>query len=262
MVELEKLLSRARAAWPGVRLDEVVFAEHLERVAPEQGDDDALHVADLYLACGCARGDAAAIRSFEQHVMPGARRAVARVDADPAFVDEVCSDVRVRLLTGEPPRIARYLGHGPLLHWVQVTAMRIGHSRKRRAGRQHFTALDDMVDSRADPELAPLAEQLRAPFGNAFTAALAELSARERNVLRLYLIDEISAEEIGTMYRVHRATVARWIAAARRKVYSATRKRLATTAGIEQGSFDSLMGYALSGLDLSLASFLDERSDG
>lgn len=261
---LPDLIAEARSAWPGFGIDDATFARHLAEIAPD-GDDAAeamakLRIADLYLACACAEGDPPAIRAFEEHVIPGARRAAARVDGDPVFVEDVCSDVRVRLLTADDgrPRITSYLGHGPLVHWVQVTAMRVAQTRKRRNKGDRYTVLDDLAASTggADPELAPLAAQLRAPFGEAFTEALASLSARERNVLRLYLVDEVSAEKIGGMYRVHRATVARWIAAARRKVYVATRKRLAEQKGIERGGFDSLMGHVLSGMDLSIASFL------
>jgi RNA polymerase sigma-70 factor (ECF subfamily) len=263
---LTELLTEARDAWPTVELSGEEFAKHLASVAPDVEDVAAelrrLKTADLYLACACSRGDAAAVRAFEERIMPGAKRAAARIDGEPAFIEEVCSDVRVRLLTAAsgPPRIASYLGHGPLVHWVQVAAMRTAQTRKRKQKVHRFTILDDMEETAggADPELAPLAAQIQQPFGVAFSEALAELSPRERNVLRLYLIDEISAEKIGSMYRVHRATVARWIAAARRKVYVATRKRLARNAGIEPTSFESLMGHVLSGMELSLASFLQE----
>ena len=100
--------------------------------------------------------------------MPGARRAAARVDGNAVFIEEVCSDVRVKLLTsdGGPARIAGYLGHGPLVHWVQVTAMREAQSRKRQDKKDRYTVLDDLELSSGggNLELAPLAAQLRAPF--------------------------------------------------------------------------------------------------
>ncbi len=262
---LRRCLEAARAAWPGVRVRGSEFAEHVARVAPEAEDVVAelahLNTSDLFLAVACLHGDVAALRAFEQTIMPAAKRAVARVDGEATFVEEVCSDLRVRLLTEDdgPPRIATYLGHGPLVHWVQVAAMRLAQSRKRRRHHERYTALDDLALSLggADPELSPLAEQLRVPFSAAFGHALAALSPRDRNVLRLYLVDGISAEKIGAMYRVHRATVARWLASARRKVYVETSKRLAEELGTEETSFDSLMGHVLSGMDLSLATFLE-----
>ena len=100
--------------------------------------------------------------------------------------------------------------------------------------------------------------QLRQPFAKVFAEALDALSARERNVLRLYLIDGVSAEVIGKMYRVHRATVARWITRARQTVQRETRRRLHAAVKLDGTSFESVVGLMWDGLDLSLATFLRE----
>lgn len=268
---LDELLTRARATWPDARLSGTDFAAHLAMVAPEADDVAAaledMNTDDLYLAAACAKGEKGALRHFEKRIMPRAERAAARIDGDPGFIDEVLAEVRVKLLVGQqdkPPRIVAYLGRGPLAHWVQVTAMRVAQTFKRRGARREVAMeVPDIVESVIgdDPELAPFAEQLRGPFAEAFQEALQELSARERNVLRLYLIEEVSAEKIGRMYRVHRATVARWIAQSRRAVHAATKKRLAQRLELEPMSFESVMGQMLSGVDLSLASFLAPPSE-
>jgi len=262
---LDELLASARAAWPTVTIPGAIFAEHLARIAPDVDDVAGalreMNTDDLYLACGCARGDRDALVAFETSILPRAARAAARIDGDDAFVQEVLAEVRIKLLVSEdgPPRIANYLGRGPLAHWVQVTSMRVAQTFKRKTKKREIAMdLPDVVQSVLgdDPELAPFADQLEKPFAEAFTSALGELSVRERNVLRMYLLEDVSAERIGVMYRVHRATVARWIAQARRKVHAATKKRLAASLEIEPSSFESLMGQMLSGIDLSLASLL------
>ena len=40
------------------------------------------------------------------------------------------------------------------------------------------------------------------------------LSAQERTVLRLHVLDGLGTDEIGALYKVHRTTVARWQAQA------------------------------------------------
>ncbi len=262
---LDELLQSARAAWPTVTLGGSEYAEHLARVAPEVDDlAEALrqmNTDDLYLAYACAKGDRDAVRAFENTILPRAARAAARIDGDDGFIQEVLAEVRIKLLVREEglPRIANYLGRGPLAHWVQVTSMRVAQTFKRKTNKREIAMdLPDVVQSvlGEDPELAPFAEQIEKPFADAFAEALGELSARERNVLRLYLIEEVSAEQIGVMYRVHRATVARWIAQSRRKVHASTKKRLAETLELGPSSFESVMGQMLSGLDLSLATLL------
>lgn len=263
---LAKAVQDGREAWPGVDLAETDFAAHLGAVI---SDDmalvdalDELRTADLYLACACGRGDTVALRFFESQVMPRAAAAVARVDAQPQFVDDVCADLRIRLLVQDArtPDIMAYIGRGPLVHWVQVAAMRAATSRKRKKRREVPMELPDVVDSllTTDPELAPFADEIRQPFAEVFAQALDKLTPRERNVLRMYLIDGVSAEGIGRMYRVHRATVARWITKARQKVHRETRRGLAAAVEMKAGSFESVLGMMWNGIDLSLATWLGE----
>lgn len=261
-------LADAKTRWPGVVVSGEDYAEHLARCAPDVEDPiDALasmHTADLYLAYACTAGVREAIVAFESKVMSEVPRAVARIDRDDAFIGQVMEDVRIKLLVGDgrEPRIGSYLGRGPLTSWVQVTAIRTAYGLKRRSEKEVPTpdeALDLPLLSE-DPELVALRAQVREPFRRAFRAALGGLSPRDRNVLRLYLVEEVSAETIGTMYGVHRATVARWIAAARRSVHKATRTTLAAELELSPTSFESLMAKVLTGLDISLSSFLGSAS--
>lgn len=261
---LESHLAAARAKWPKVALSGEDFAEHLARCAPEADDLaralDGLCTADVYLACACARGDRAALEAFEEHVMPQVPRAIVRIDRDDTFVREVMEEVRIKLLVGDgrEPRVASYLGRGPLTSWVQVTAIRTAYSIKRRKSPEEpvdEAELELSLDE--SPELAHLRATVQEPFRIAFREALASLAPRERTVLRLYLIEEVSAETLATMYGVHRATIARWIGAARQQVHDETRKRLSKALGLDARAFESLMQNVLSGLDVSLASFLE-----
>ena len=264
---LRAAYATARERWPGVTVSSQRFAQHLGAVVPAGEDLVAcvreLRTNDLYLASACLDKEAAALRAFEQRVLPQAAKAVRRIDADARFVDDVCSDVRVKLLVadGGPPRLAFYLGKGPLVHWVQVVATRVAQSKKRaQAVRRAPADVSDMALAvlADDPEIGPLARELRGSFSEALKAALGELTTRQRNLLRLYLVEGVSAEAIGRMYRVHRATVARWIAAAREDVQAATRRRLSDAGVLGPSSFESVMEHVLSGIDLSLAPLLED----
>ncbi|MGZ3425953.1 MAG: hypothetical protein ACXVCV_04845, partial [Polyangia bacterium] len=56
--------------------------------------------------------------------------------------------------------------------------------------------------------------------------------------------------------KVHRSTVARWIAGARQQVLADARARLRAELGLSAGEFDSLAGVVRSQLDLSVAKIL------
>lgn len=55
---------------------------------------------------------------------------------------------------------------------------------------------------------------------HAIEDAAAELAPRDRALLRLHLVERASIDDIAALYRVHRATVARWIQSAREIVES------------------------------------------
>src|SRR5688572_8183651 len=132
---MRRVAEMGRRAWAGVDVPDEALAAWLAERAPDGGDPvdalAALHAADLYLACACARGDARALGCFEASVMPHVGPAVARIDPDATFGRDVAEEVRVKLLVGvggAPPRIGTYLGRGPLTAFVQVAAMRAAYS--------------------------------------------------------------------------------------------------------------------------------------
>src|SRR5262245_41756826 len=95
--EWQSALRAARAAWPGISLPEAAFAPHAE-AHRRQGGALPEHLADLYLACAAARGDAAALRALEEHIFSSIDAAVRKIDSRPSFADEVRQTLRVRLL--------------------------------------------------------------------------------------------------------------------------------------------------------------------
>lgn len=254
---------------PGIDVDFAIFRAFVDvRVPDGTSLDDALaalDLPDLYLACACARGVHAAIAAFERDVLSGVAPAVSRIDRDPNFADEVRHEVRIHLLVapaaGEEPRITHYLGRGPLRSFVQVVAIRLGYTLKRRLARDvvaHGDESDDIAALWCDdsPELARARMQIGAPFRAAFVEAFRGLEKRERNVLRLYLVDGVPSEAIGKMYGVHRGTVARWIASTEETLLAATRKHLVRSLGVRDAEVDSILRLARSQLDVSLSTLL------
>ena len=70
------------------------------------------------------------------------------------------------------------------------------------------------------------------------------------------MVEGLSIDEIGALFKVHRSTVARWIAGARQAVLAGARLRLRDELGLSAGEFDSLAGVVRSQLDLSVAKIL------
>jgi RNA polymerase sigma-70 factor (ECF subfamily) len=256
------LVEAGRSAFPEVRLAPEDFARHLGACARDLSAE--LRADELWLACACARGDAAALAIFSGRYLARLPEALARIDSAPAFVDEVLQLVRERLLVprgGEPARIAEYRGHGSLEGWVRVTATRIALRLRRRLrpdapGSQPLESAPDRVQ--LSPELEYLRERYRPEFAAALRASLAALPVRPRTVLRMHYLDGLSIDRLGEHFRVHRATAARWITAARQQLLQATRERLKERLRVDDPELDSLVRAVASQLDVSLAQLAAE----
>lgn len=256
---LGALGERGRAAWPDIELSGERFSAYLADAVAEEADPEkalgSLHIEDLYLACACAAGDARALAAFDSYALSGVREAVRHLDPEAAFASEVAQLTRMKLLVDG--RIRSYRGRGKLKSWVQVTAVRIAIELcRKKKPEQSDDALAEAADLDEDPELVPIRQLYKEEFAAAFKTALASLSSRERNILRLYLLDGLNIDRIGAMYRVHRATVARWIAGAREKLLDGTRAELKQKLRLSETEFESLLVVVKSHLDLSLERFL------
>lgn len=259
------ILDAATRAWPTVTLAPDRYMAYLaERSGGGIRPLSELRCTDLYLACACLQSDPAALARLDEVVLPSLDPALRQLDPNPAFIEEVKQLVRLRLLLAKdgPPKLAEYRGEGSLLKWARVVAVRVGlkhlQSQRNHKPTDEDEALAALPTPGANAELDYLRAQHRKDFSAAFAEALASLDARDRNVLRLNLLDQLNIEQIGSIYGTHRSTVARWIASAREDLVKRTRKGLATRLKLTSEELDSLMGVVVSQLDISINRFLRE----
>jgi len=221
----------ARQIYPGVGVDVERFAERLR----ERGVGDeilAARGADLLLAFACADGDRRAIVHFEEQLLPQVNLFVARYGLPADAADEVRQKVRVKLLMGSPPGILQYQGRGPLGAWVRITALRFALelARSRSPVAAVGVGAADLLDFCFDPDAGPEAAAARTLYRDrllgALEVSLRALTPRDRTLLRLYVVDALNIDAIGAMYHVHRATVARWLAGVRTRVFDGVREHL------------------------------------
>lgn len=226
MAIADALYDAGRAAHPDLALERAAFAGALARRAAAGIEVVGGAIpGDLYLAVACELGDATALATLERTHLAELARLLRRVERDRAVVDEVVQRVRVRVLVGDgeaPPRIATYGGRGSLLGWLKVVGTRLHANLHRDARRRPDRADGDDADVEP-PAVLPEPDQLLlgglAPIvSQAIRQALRALPARERALLRLVYVSGATLDRVGVMYGVHKATVSRWIAAARERV--------------------------------------------
>jgi RNA polymerase sigma-70 factor, ECF subfamily len=253
---LQGLVARASATWPDVRVDPVLFAEFLgQRVPPSELPQT--RAEDLWIACASALADPAALAAVEARYLPDVDAALRKMGLSQDRISEVKQGLRRLLFVGDgesPPRIGEYRGSGDLRAWMRVTAMRAALKLIRKDGR--VTGSDDaLLEARApddDPELAYMKAAYRAAFKAAFQEALESLQGRERTLLKQQIVDGLGIDELGALYEVHRATAARWVAAAREKLLLRTRRTFMMRARISSDECESIMRMVRSQLDVSL----------
>jgi RNA polymerase sigma-70 factor (ECF subfamily) len=260
---ISRAFEAARAAWPGVAVDPERFAREVRGRLEGDVPLASLHTGDLYLTVACAAGDPRALATFEAELGPDVLRALGKLRLRGPAAVELHQRIRHKLFVAEAgaaPRIAAYSGRGPLRAWLRALVVHEALSDHRRREREEHET-DSVLGELAagdDPELAQIRARYAAPFRDAFREALAGLSPRDRNVLRLVYTDALSVEQVGLMYGVHRVSVSRWLGQTRRELLEQTRSRLRERLHVDEAELASLTRLCLSQIDVSLDRLLAE----
>lgn len=261
-----RIATAGRLAWPDVKVSETTIANRLAARVQEDPEArvDNLHDADLYLAMALAEGDGAALKAFEAELVPQVDVALRRLRLAGGTADEVKQALRFELLVGVDGhrRIADYAGRGELAAWLRVSATRKALKVIRKIDREETLdeiLLDHWPDATPGPEQKQLRSQYTAELKKAIREAFAALEVRQRNLLRQHILDELTIDDLARLYRVHRATCARWLADARADLGKQTRKRLMNALGMPTKEVDSLLRFLDSDIELSISRILMSR---
>lgn len=228
---VRQIYLEGRLKWPSISLSAEAFDAYVARISEGKGVSSQmhLHAADLYLCCACAQGDAGAARLFQHEAYAVVHGAISRVYRDHDFVSETLQEFWKKLLVGPRARVLHYRGRGPLQAWLRVAAARLAIDR-HRSERVVLGRAADLGECLAEQEFAPETSLTRArfqtPFRDALKLAVAALSNKERNLLRMHLLGRCTIDQIGRAYNVHRATAARWLEQAREHIVSHVRHDL------------------------------------
>lgn len=274
LARLRELLAQAGAPWPGVHVPDDIFAAWVAERLPASADPEQvlskLRTSDLYLACACARGDEHALRAIETGPLGEVAGAVGRMNLDKIRTQDVMQTVRRILFVapenrpGALPRIAEYRGLGDLRSFIRVTAVRAALRMIRKE--RHELPLEDGVmatlsSTGGDIELEFIKRQYRTGFKRAFIQALRTLPAREQNLLRQHHLDGLSIDRLGALYRVHRATAARWLQRAQDALLTRTKQTLMEQMKVGRSECESIIRLVQSQLHLTLRNLWVADSD-
>jgi RNA polymerase sigma-70 factor, ECF subfamily len=244
-VQLQDAWAQASGAWPRLDVLPEAFAGFVAARVPAQVNIAqplaALRLGELLLAFACSLRDVTAIRLLQANYFPAIERSLKRRRLSPAFIDETCALLLARLIVGEGgrPLILAYRGTGDLVAWLLISAHRAAIREQQRDGRATLHGDGDPGQlahrdrgHEAGYEAAVSSKLFRASFAE----ALARLTVQQRTVLRQHYIEGLTLQEVASDHGAHRATAARWLAGARRELWSATRSILQDRLGDQTGA--------------------------
>jgi RNA polymerase sigma-70 factor (ECF subfamily) len=266
--ELARRIEAAAQAWPRIQQPRATFLRHLARAVLRRNPADrqaylaGLRLDDLYMASGCLAGDPEAVRALEP-LLASIPTIVRFISTEPAFADDVRAVVSEDLLIAgarPQPKLALYSGEGSLRSWFTVVVQRVAlNLRKAGAGTVPLASLDDLtglLEHRLEPELELLKARFVPQLQAAMREAVAQLSRRERIILRLSMVQGFSTRRIAASYQVNQSTVARWIGRALDVIHEGVRQSLRQRCGLAASEVDSIIDAVRSRVDVSLGGLL------
>jgi RNA polymerase sigma-70 factor (ECF subfamily) len=257
---LVEVIDKAAAAWPSVpAVDTAAFArfvaERLPTDRPVLVALEAINAPELWLVHACLQGQPESIAQFHAVYLPLLEQAACKILGTRADIDDLLQNLCARLLVGgaeEPAKIRYYEGQGRLATWLRVVCARMAIDLTRSSTRNLLD--DDMIADLActdDLEIRYLKGRYREQFRAAFREALGTLSHRERNILR-YHLGGLTAAEIGTLYKAHRVTVARWLSRLRHDLHERVREHLMHQLDVNASEADSIIRLVEGEISLSV----------
>jgi RNA polymerase sigma-70 factor (ECF subfamily) len=236
------LMEEGTRCWPGVELAEERVRETWERLSDTVDGPSQAHAADVFLVTACLELNPAALAYLEKVIRSLSPRFHGYGLGD-AQVQALAQDTLSSLVMGKA-LLKRYSGRGSLEGWLLVVMSRRAlelQAQSKKSVELDEVLLGNLESGSAAPELELLKERFRGSFSQAFRVAIGKLGARRRNLLRQHYLDQLSLDEMSVLYRVHRSTVARWLADARAALLDETRTEVCQKLGVHRHEVESLM---------------------
>lgn len=248
---LSTLVANGRERWRQLPLSDEDFITFLARSLPPAVLTTESKAADLWLVCACIHDYPDAWNILENQYLPRAKRLLRRMGNSPDIIEDILQELRRKIVEMSCPATdeAGYSGRGDLAGWLCIVAVHAAN--RRHVLEQRETTLESsptlmLPSTDVDPEMAFLQKEYRQELLAAFKEAIASLTARERNLLRLYFLDSLSIDQLAGLYGVHRVTASRWVNQVRDSVALRTREYLARQITLSEAGFQRVLGLIAS----------------
>lgn len=268
--QLRQLIDQLQSIWPDINLSPEIFlafiAERVREPITPEAFFSSMKFTDLYWACGCVQGDKTSISIYQEQIFPHLEKNLLAFELSSKIIEDIKQHLFQKLFIGDnqnKPKICYYLGEGDFLTWLRVVAIRHAIDLFRKGQKEaplYEWAFSQLADEEDDPEMLFLKQKYHLEFQDAFKRAIVSLSSKERNLLRYQLIDELTWDQMASLYHVHRATIARWLHNIRSKLFNLTRQNLLSQLDLPAEEFESIIRLIQSQMHITITRLLTEES--
>ena len=217
----------------------------------------SLHLEELAIARGCALGREAAWQSFLTRYREPLTRIAVEMTGTSSQGEELASALYSELfgLTEREGKrwspLLGYSGRGSLMGWLRAILAQRRVNLYRKTSR--VTALEGIEPEAQVAESVDLEglEHLRSALGG----AIATLSPEERFLLSAYYLDTHTLHEVGSVLRVHEATISRKLKRTTQHVRKELLKAL-IARGLSRRAAEEILGTDPRDVDVNLRKLL------
>lgn len=193
---------------------------------------DKLQADDLCLIVACEHGDQKAWSDLVERFSATVRSAARSASSNEAGAEDLAQSIWAELYglrvnaQGKPAgKLAYYSGRGSLAGWLRAVVAQLAIDQHRKQSRLVQTEEDSDFDriiqqgseqehwsghnGVIDPEVAVSSKLSGAQMQQALSAAINQLPAEDRLLVKLYYFDGLKLHEAGALLGVHEATASR-----------------------------------------------------
>jgi len=256
----------ARSAWPAIVIPADDFTAYLLERTAESDELAPNLLQDLYLACGCARGDPAALALFRERYVNKLLETLPGSTWPRALVEDVLQDVQLSMLVakpGEPPRITQYSGGASLLMYVRIAAV---HELRKRAPKaapepdcDWQRLADEILPAKDDPELQVLVRRYLPEIQAAVADAVQSFEPVEQTLIKLSVVDGLSTVKLAALHGVNQSTMWRRLERIKEELNEKVHALLKQRLKLSPRDLESMVNALRSSLHLSLSQIFKKR---
>ena len=226
---------------------------------------ETLHAEDLALACLCRAGEARAWEKLVteyRNALYAAARAITRDEGSSRdLADELYADLYgLAERDGRRRSLLDYFhGRSSLRTWLQAVIAQRWVDRNRRFARaERIAAAQETIVAMAPDPADPTRAPYLTAFARTFSAAVAELSSRDRLRLNLYYAQELTLKEIGRLMNEYESSVSRHLLRSRKKLRHRVEELLRRETHLDEEQIRLCYAFALEWWSADLGRFFAE----